>query len=416
MSSPSPHTPKLVTVVLAEDDPGMRVALTALIDAAPPLQLLGVGADATEAIDLVARHRPEVAIVDVTMPGGGGVRATRGIRRECPTTEVLAFSGHEDREHVIEMIRAGACGYLVKGNDAAELVDAVLGAAGGTRPLSRQVSAHLVDELADHLAREDDEVLRQRAAATRIDHVVAHDLLDIAFQPIVDLRTHEVVALEALSRFTTEPKRGPDVWLAEAASVGRGVELELLAVRKALAQMDAVPDGVSMSVNLSPEAASSPALETLIPREHADRVILEITEHAPIDDYDAFVPCLDRVRRLGARIAIDDAGAGFASLRHILRLQPDVIKTDMTLTKHVADRQAERALTRALVAFAAEIGAIVVAEGIETAAQSDALTDLGVGHGQGFRIGRPAPMRRWRSPHRDARTSARLAPRGTSFA
>jgi EAL domain-containing protein (putative c-di-GMP-specific phosphodiesterase class I) len=119
--------------------------------------------------------------------------------------------------------------------------------------------------------------------------------------------------------------------------------------------------------------------------------VIEVTEHVPVEDYDALNAHLEGLRARGTRLAIDDAGAGFASLRHILLLHPDVIKLDVSLTRGVEDDIARRALASAFISFAAEIGATIVAEGIETRTQFETLRRLGVRYGQGWYLARPAP-------------------------
>ena len=152
-----------------------------------------------------------------------------------------------------------------------------------------------------------------------------------------------------------------------------------------------LPATAQLALNVAPQTAASEDFARLLPAGRAcERIVVEITEHAPIDDYDALAARLERLRRRGLRIAIDDPGAGFASLRHILRLSPDIIKTDMTLTRRIESDRAGRALTRALISFAAEIGATIVAEGIESEAEINALRELGVAYGQGYHLGRPA--------------------------
>jgi EAL domain-containing protein (putative c-di-GMP-specific phosphodiesterase class I) len=126
----------------------------------------------------------------------------------------------------------------------------------------------------------------------------------------------------------------------------------------------------------------------------AERVVVEITEHAPIANYDTFNEGLAAVRALGVRLAIDDAGAGFASLRHILQLRPELIKLDTTLIAAIESDRSQQALAAGIISFADGIGATVVAEGIEHAAALDALRRLGVPLGQGFHLGRPAGLKR----------------------
>jgi EAL domain-containing protein (putative c-di-GMP-specific phosphodiesterase class I) len=125
--------------------------------------------------------------------------------------------------------------------------------------------------------------------------------------------------------------------------------------------------------------------------DHATRMVLEITEHEAIEDYAALATALEELRTLGVRIAIDDAGAGFASLRHTLLLRPDMLKVDISLTRDIDEDRAKRALTSALISFADEMGMAIVAEGIETEAELETLVSLGVPFGQGYYLAKPAP-------------------------
>jgi EAL domain-containing protein (putative c-di-GMP-specific phosphodiesterase class I) len=171
------------------------------------------------------------------------------------------------------------------------------------------------------------------------------------------------------------------------------VELELLAVRTALAALDDLPPGVDLSINASPATVRSVAFASLLRHHPApQRIVLELTEHSEVLDYGALADALRVLRDLGIRLAVDDAGAGYASLRHILTLRPDVIKLDRTLITNLPLDSVRRALVRAMVLFADDIGAVIVGEGIETEAEYAALRDLGVGQGQGYHIARPAAL------------------------
>ena len=121
-------------------------------------------------------------------------------------------------------------------------------------------------------------------------------------------------------------------------------------------------------------------------------MVLEVTEHAPVEDYDQLNRTLRTLRARGIRLAIDDAGAGFASFRHIVRLAPDFIKLDMTLTRDIDADPARRALATAMVSFALEIGATMIAEGIETEQEFRTLRSLGIGLGQGYFLGVPGSL------------------------
>jgi EAL domain-containing protein (putative c-di-GMP-specific phosphodiesterase class I) len=157
--------------------------------------------------------------------------------------------------------------------------------------------------------------------------------------------------------------------------------------------MHDLPGETFLAVNLSPETACSPDLLRAIQFTRATRrVVLEVTEHAPVRDYAKLNAAIGKLRTRGVRLAVDDAGSGFASLQHIIRLAPDFIKLDIGLTRDVDNDLARRALAAALISFAAEIGATIIAEGIETEAELSTLHELGVAYGQGFHLARPGDL------------------------
>lgn len=250
------------------------------------------------------------------------------------------------------------------------------------------VLARLLAELLEERDRatrmKRDEVARIRAAVEAGDPA-------IVVQPIVDLRSRRTVGYEALSRFASEPRRTPDVWFADAAAVGLGIELELIAAQRAIEAFAYLPADAYLAINLSPDALQAEGFPDLVAHVDPARLVVEITEHAQVDDYGPLVVALARLRAQGVRVAIDDAGAGFASFRHILRLAPDIIKLDASLTSAIDRDPAQRAVARAIVSLGREFGTTVVAEGIETVAELAALRLLGVQHGQGYFLGRPAP-------------------------
>jgi EAL domain-containing protein (putative c-di-GMP-specific phosphodiesterase class I) len=243
------------------------------------------------------------------------------------------------------------------------------------------------------LERQEGERVARRWAVERIREVLAAGGPDIVFQPIVDLRDGRVVGVEALARFQVEPKRGPDFWFEEAWKAGLGLDLELAALLAALRSADPLlAGGLPVSVNLSPEVVASREFLELLPTLQTNLLLVEITEHAQVDDYDALAEPVGKLQELGGKLAVDDVGAGFASLQHILRLAPDEIKLDVGLTRGIDVDRARRALALGLVSFAAELGCSVVAEGIESREELDALRSLGVSLGQGYFLGAPAVL------------------------
>jgi EAL domain-containing protein (putative c-di-GMP-specific phosphodiesterase class I)/CheY-like chemotaxis protein len=380
-----------VRVLIAEDKAAFRGAMSELIKGDRALDLVGAGSDAQEAIDLAERLRPDVALLDVKMPAGGGSRATREIRRRSPNTRIIALSAYEDRGIVLEMLQAGAVGYLVKGTGAEEIIQAIHRADEGKGTLSVEVTADVIDELSGQLERQDREADVRRRQYERIRRVVDGSGPQVLFQPIYDLVELDAVGVEALARFSPEYPGPPDVWFADAAAVGLLPDLELAAVRRAMAHIDDVPAPMWMSVNVSPDTATAHGFLDLV-EPSAKRVVIEITEHAPVEDYDALNESLRSFRAAGGRLAVDDAGAGFSSLRHILRLAPDFIKLDGALTRGIDADRTKRALGAALISFASEIEVPIIAEGIETQEEVDALRELDVTCGQGFFLGEPGPL------------------------
>jgi EAL domain-containing protein (putative c-di-GMP-specific phosphodiesterase class I) len=246
------------------------------------------------------------------------------------------------------------------------------------------------DLAASEIERELAENARRDARIARIEEVIGRELLTVALQPIHALADGRPIGVECLARFADCETRPPDRWFAEAASLGLGLPLEMLAVRTALRALPYVPADLYLSVNVSAATLLSGALDEALAAMPAGRIVIELTEHSKVLDYDAVRAALGRLRGR-ARLAIDDVGAGYSGLCHILDLKPDILKLDMGLTRDVDSDRARSTLARAMVAFAESIGATIVAEGIETEAEMVALRNLGIGFGQGFHFSRPMP-------------------------
>jgi PAS domain S-box-containing protein len=230
---------------------------------------------------------------------------------------------------------------------------------------------------------------REAEARTSIEGVLRDAAFRPWFQPIVDTRAGDVVGYEALSRFDDGVQ--PDVRFREAARVGLGVELELATLRAAIDTSTVLPPDAYLSLNASPDLIHSGALDGLlagIPRP----IVLEITEHVAIDDY----PALRRdLAALGStvRLAVDDAGAGYASFRHILELNPDLVKLDIGLVRAIDADPARQALLAGMAYFGIKRKLRLVAEGIESWAELRTIRSLGIGYGQGYLLGRPQDSR-----------------------
>ena len=264
---------------------------------------------------------------------------------------------------------------VISDADSGEVVEIVC----STRPVGDR-------RMVEKLSGED-----HRRSVDRVQAVLDKDQINPVYQPILHLETGEVIAYEALSRFPAEPERGPDRWFAEAWEVGLGLPLELLAVRIAAGALSQLPDGVSLSVNASPPTVFSERFVSCFGAS-ADRVTVELTEHLKVDDYEGFTAKLGPLRAAGGRVAIDDFGAGYAGLRHIIKVRPEWIKLDISLTERIDENPLVHALARSLVSFADDVGVRVIAEGIETEEELEALVEAGFRYGQGFYFGVPAPL------------------------
>jgi PAS domain S-box-containing protein len=229
------------------------------------------------------------------------------------------------------------------------------------------------------------------ASMMRVNEVLADEAIAPVFQPIVELKTGRAIGYEALSRFPGDPAHTPDRWFDDAWRVGLGIPLELLAVRVAATALPRLQRGVGLSINASPPAVAAQGFLQSLGGD-VDRVAVEITEHLRVDDYEEVSMKLAALRKAGGQVAIDDFGAGYASLQHILKMSPEWIKLDTSLTERIGRDSVAQALVTALVSFTDSIGVRVVAEGIEDADGVEMLSDLGIRFGQGFHLGRPAPL------------------------
>lgn len=215
------------------------------------------------------------------------------------------------------------------------------------------------------------------------------ETITTVFQPIVSLTDGRTLGFESLSRFRAEPQRPPDRWIAEAHAVGLGLEIEVECVRRAIRLRDTIPGDAYLSVNMSPDAILAPEMEEALGDRSLEGLVIEITEHDAVSDYARLAARLADYRGRGAKVAIDDAGAGHASMRHVTQLSPDYIKIDRSLIHDIHLDYAKRALVRSMVTLEKDLGAAVVAEGIESTEELRTLRELGVPLGQGYLLARP---------------------------
>jgi EAL domain-containing protein (putative c-di-GMP-specific phosphodiesterase class I) len=236
-----------------------------------------------------------------------------------------------------------------------------------------------------------------------------------AFQPIVGLSDGRIAGVEALMRFEPAPYEPPDVWFGRAHACGLGVALEAAAVTRVLRILRLLPPTVYVSINATPAFAGSPEFSTLLGQGQGHgpaplgRLVLELSEHAAVEDYQALIAVLAPLRDRGLRVAVDNAGGGYATSDHIALLGPDMIKVDAGST---ATRPGERSWPR-WRGSGRSCRATVTAEGVETPQDLATVTDLGFHAAQGFLLARPtASPAVWRAWGTDGRLLARAASGG----
>jgi EAL domain-containing protein (putative c-di-GMP-specific phosphodiesterase class I)/DNA-binding NarL/FixJ family response regulator len=379
-----------LTVLIAEDDPLVCQVLSLMIDSDPGMRLIGTVADAHGAIVTAIDEHPDLLLLDVEMPGGGGPAAARTISTVCPDIRVVAISAHSDKEHVLSMVNEGVAGYVVKGAEPAQMLDTIRRCARGETVFMPPSASTMMRENAvlarDMVTAE----VERHARIARMHEICETNAIEIVYQPIANLISGKLTAVEALARFPDHDQLNTGEWFEEAFELGMTQHLELTALRAAIASFGARKDeDLSIAINLSPATLLDPQLSLMI-EGFETRLIIEITEHQPIDDYGAVNNVRQELGERGVRIAIDDTGAGFASLRHILSLSPDLVKLDISITKDVDEDDSRRALAKGLVTFAREIGAKVVAEGIERRGELACMREIGADYGQGWHIARPS--------------------------
>jgi EAL domain-containing protein (putative c-di-GMP-specific phosphodiesterase class I) len=361
-----------------------------ILENAGYVHILGI-TDSREVLNAMKDWAPDVVLLDLRMPHIDGITLLRALReQELPSefVPVLMLTADTERDSLKEALSAGANDFLTKPVDMDEFLLRVrnLLVIRFSYKALNQSNAVLATRLrtrmqSDWLQSEDrkDRIEAMRELIARAPEMV--------FQPIVELDTGHPVGFEALARFPSE--QPPDQCFAEAWSLGLGLELELAAIGAAFEYFDVFANDEFLAINVSPAVMLDERfLETMIDRGR-DRVVVEVTEHQPVDSYVDLQLVCTKLRGEGIKIAIDDAGAGYASLHHILMLAPDIIKIDISLTHDIDHDPVKRALAVSLLQFSKETNATVIAEGIETHAELQTLKELGVPWGQGFHIGRP---------------------------
>ena len=335
-----------------------------------------------EAIDLARANAFDAIVSDLDMPDVDGRALLRAIRKSNLDVPFVFLTGNPDLQSAIEAVEYGAFRYLVKPVPPQQLFDVVARALRWHR--LAVIRREAAGELEGH-ASSDRAGLELRASPPALDK------LWIACQPIVSWKDQNIIAYETLVR-TDEPTLRSPVDLFEGAeNLGRTEELGR-AIRGLVADLiPRAPASALVFVNLHPNDLADEDLyasETgLAP--FADKIVLEITERAALDEIRGLRDRIERLRAIGYRIAVDDLGAGYAGLSSFAALEPDVVKADMSLVRGIDSSAVKRKVVAAIAGLAKDLGIQLVAEGIETPAERDCVVSLGADALQGYLFARP---------------------------
>jgi EAL domain-containing protein (putative c-di-GMP-specific phosphodiesterase class I) len=381
MTESTPKSEARGSVLCVDDEPAiLRAVERALREAGLDVVTADDGLAARERL---AERTFDVILSDISMPGLDGIGLLRAVREKDLDVPVVLMTGAPSAESAYQAVAHGATMYLVKPVGVKELRAVV------ERAVSMHRMAKLKREFLEHFGSPD-HVLADHAGT---EIIVTRGLakLWMAYQPIVDAKTLDVVAYECLLR-TDEPSlKSPIAFLDAVERVGRLDELGRT-IRGTVASAAAqVPLGLDLFVNLHARDFADPTLvERASPLSQiASRVVLEVTERAPLDRVPGLEARLDLLRGLGYRLAIDDLGAGYAGLTAFVQVRPNVAKIDMALVRDVDKEPVKQRLVTAVVSLCHDMGIVVVAEGVETASERDRLRELGVDRLQGYLLGKP---------------------------
>jgi EAL domain-containing protein (putative c-di-GMP-specific phosphodiesterase class I)/ActR/RegA family two-component response regulator len=363
-------------ILVVDDDPTVR-GLVGLTLALEGIEVAAVD-DGPAALAHLRRHHVDVVLLDRLMPGMDGLEVLAEIRADPALADVsvVLITGVDGTAGAVEGLDTGADDYIVKPFAPDELAARVRAQLRGRRRTGTSLAGGRSPE--------------HQAAEALIRDLVRDRAFRSVFQPIVDLDSREVVGHEALTRF--DAGIDPAEMFSTASRLGIGGDLERATLALAVDGARRQQPDTWLALNVTPSLLlGRTGLDLLLRRTGRDDLVLEISEMEPVHDYGALLAAIDA---LGAsvQISVDDAGAGFASLAHILALRARYVKLDKSWIHGIDVEPAKRALVAGLQGFATETGAALIAEGVETQAQLDAVCELGIPYGQGFLLGRPGDL------------------------
>jgi EAL domain-containing protein (putative c-di-GMP-specific phosphodiesterase class I) len=370
------------SVLVVDDEDSVRAVLTRILGESD--FNVSSARSAREALELMSGNHFDTIVADLVMPDMSGLQFLSEVRKRDRELPFIILTGHPTLESALIALKESTFRYLTKPCQPEELREAVREAAGLYR-LAILKRRALADMTSGAWKRGDyADVSRQFEAAL--------DGLWIAFQPIIDWPHQSVFGFEALVRSTSGAMGNPGLLFDAAERLGQehtlGRKIRYL-VSKAIQQ---APSDAAIFVNLHSADLNDPELfsATAPLAQHASRVVLEITERASLDRVKDIPRCMQTLRDLGFRIAVDDLGAGYAGLSSFSQLEPDIVKLDMSLIRGIEKSNRKSSIVRSMIAVCAgELRTQVVCEGVETDGECKTLADLGATLLQGYLFGKP---------------------------
>jgi EAL domain-containing protein (putative c-di-GMP-specific phosphodiesterase class I)/CheY-like chemotaxis protein len=345
-------------VLVVDDDADVRDILSAhLEDAGYAVVAVEDGAPALEAIDT---EPFDVILTDIGMPGMSGIEFLRRVRARDLDVPVLLITGDPRLETAIEAVEYGAARYMVKPVSAQRVLDEV------ARALRLRGLARLKREALRVAGLPWSQLGDKAALEARFENAL--ETLWPAFQPIVAWKEQRIYGYEALVRSDEPTLPTPEELLEVAERLGRSRELGRVLRTRIAAAAEVLPDGVVLFVNLGPDDLLD---EDLLARDaplhpFARRVVLEITERAPLGNLSQISSHVSQLRRYGYRFAVDDLGAGYAGLSSLLQLDPEVVKLDMGLVRGIDQDLARQRVIGSMVKLCKDLRMETVIEGVQT--------------------------------------------------
>lgn len=386
----SPAGPEDARVLIVDDEPLVLETYARVLGRAGyRVSQAGNGVEAIAALDA----GPFDAILsDITMPGLSGIEMLRAVRQRDLDVPVIMNTGNPSVETAAQAMEFGALRYLVKPVERDVLVNTVQEAVRLGR-LSR-----LKRETAVYLGMVDQQPGDRAGLEVSLDSALK--TMTLAYQPIVEPAKRRIIGYEALLRTNEQALPTPLALLGAAERLGRLREVGRATRQRVALALPDVPAGIDIFINVQPSDLQD---EQLYANDaplaaFAHRIVLEVTERAPLGDGTGVTERIGRLKKLGYRIAIDDLGSGYAGLRYFTLLTPDVVKLDIGLVRNIDAEPVKQKLLGSMTRLCQDLNIAVIAEGVETAAERDVVSELGCALMQGYwfaRPGPPFPAARW---------------------